>query len=177
MEEAVRRQQRVIRNLLDMARLESGRRLFCLGPVRVDEVLARVLEDYRPTLEASGFAVAVRAAPLNVTADAEMLWHVVSNLVNNAVKFAARNGQRRLEATLSREDGDVVLHIMDNGIGLGPEEAPRAFDRFYQASASIEGSGVGLSICRSIMEGLGGSVTLESPGRDRGAVATVTLPG
>ena len=176
MEEAVHRQQRVIRNLLDMARLESGRRIFCLGPVRVDEVLARALEDYRPTLEAAGFAVTVRAAPLTVTADAEMLWHVTSNLVNNAVKFAARNGQRQLEATVSREGGSVVMRIMDNGIGLGQEEAFRAFERFYQASASIEGSGVGLSICRSIMEGLGGSVTLESPGRDRGAVATVTLP-
>jgi signal transduction histidine kinase len=105
-----------------------------------------------------------------------MLWHVVSNLVNNAVKFAARNGQRRLEATVSREEGAVVLRITDNGVGLAPEEASRAFDRFYQASASIEGSGVGLSICRSIMEGLGGSIALESPGRDRGAVATVTLP-
>jgi two-component system OmpR family sensor kinase len=159
-----------------MARLESGRRIFCLGPVRADEVLARTLEDYRPTLEAVGFVVTVNAAPLTVTTDAEMLWHVVSNIVNNAVKFAARNGQRRLEATVSREDGTVVLRIKDNGTGLTPEEASRAFDRFYQASAAIEGSGVGLSICRSIMEGLGGSVSLESPGRDRGAVATVTLP-
>ena len=118
----------------------------------------------------------VRAEPLTVTADAEMLWHVVSNLVNNAVKFAARAGQRRLEATVSREGGNAVMRISDNGIGLAPEEVARVFDRFYQASASIEGSGVGLSICRSIMEGMGGSVALESPGRDRGAVATVTLP-
>jgi PAS domain S-box-containing protein len=176
MEEAVHRQQRVIRNLLDMARLESGRRIFCLGPVRVDQVLERALEDYRPTLEAAGFAVTVRAEPLTVTADAEMLWHVVSNLVNNAVKFAACAGPRRLDATVSREDGRAVICIRDNGIGLAPEEASRAFDRFYQASASIEGSGVGLSLCRSIMEGMGGSVALESPGRDQGAVATAVMP-
>ncbi len=176
MEEAVHRQQRVIRNLLDMARLESGRRTFRLGPVRVDEVLARVLEDYRPMLEAAAFAVTVRAEPLAVTADEEMLWHVVSNLVNNAVKFAARAAKRRLEAAVSREGGLAVLRIADNGIGLAPNELSRAFDRFYQASASIEGSGVGLSICRSIMEGMGGSVSLESPGQDQGALATVTLP-
>jgi two-component system CheB/CheR fusion protein len=172
----VHRQQRVIRNLLDLARLESGRRIFCLGPVRVDEVLARVLEDYRPTLEAAGFAVTLRSEPLTVTADAEMLWHVVSNLVNNAAKFAARTGQRRLEATALREGGSAVIRVTDNGIGLAPEELSRVFERFFQAEASIEGSGVGLSICRSIMEGMGGTVTLESPGRDRGAVATVTLP-
>jgi PAS domain S-box-containing protein len=176
MEEAVHRQQRVIRNLLDLARLESGRRIFSLGSVRVDEVLARALEDYRPMLERARFAVTMRAEPLTVTADGEMLWHVVSNLVNNAVKFGARAGPRRLEATVSRENGNAVIRISDNGIGLAPAEIARAFDRFYQASASIEGSGVGLSICRSIMEGMGGTVSLESPGRDLGAVATVTLP-
>jgi PAS domain S-box-containing protein len=176
MEEAVHRQQRVIRNLLDMARLESGRRIFCIGPVRLDEVLARALEDYRPMLAAAGFAVTVHAQPLTVSADAEMLWHVVSNLVNNAVKFAAAAQPRRLEATVTAAGGRAVLRIADNGIGLGPEEIARAFDRFYQASASIEGSGVGLSLCHAIMEGMGGSVALESPGRDRGAVATVTLP-
>jgi len=176
MEEAVHRQQRVIRNLLDLARLESGRRIFCLGPVRVDEVLARALEDYRPALEAAGFAVTVRAEPLLVSADAEMLWHVVSNLVNNAVKFAARSGERRLEATVFRDGDRAVIRLADNGIGLAQTELARAFDRFFQASAAIEGSGVGLSICRSIMEGMGGSVSLESPGSDRGAVATVTLP-
>ena len=176
MEESVQRQQRVIRNLLDMARLESGRRLFSLGPVRVDEVLARVLEDYRPALEAAGFAVTADLEPLTVTADAEMLWHVVSNLVNNAVKFASRAGRPRLEAALGREGGNAVLRIRDNGIGLAPEEIARVFDRFYQVSAAIEGSGVGLSICRSIMEGMGGSVALESPGHGQGATATVTLP-
>ena len=176
MEEAVHRQQRVIRNLLDMARLDSGRRIFCIGPVRVDEVLARALEDYRAMLEAAGFDVIVRAEPLAVSADEEMLWHVVSNLVNNAVKFAAQSGQRRLEASVACEGGNAVLRIRDNGIGLTPEQAARVFERFYQASASIEGSGVGLSICRSIMEGMGGTVALASAGLDCGAVATVTLP-
>ena len=77
---------------------------------------------------------------------------------------------------MSREGGRAVIRVADNGIGLVPEEIPRVFERFFRAEASIEGSGVGLSICRSIMEGMGGTVTLESPGRDRGAVATVTLP-
>jgi PAS domain S-box-containing protein len=175
-EEGIHRQQRVIRNLLDLARLESGRRLFCLGPVRADEVLTRVLEDYQPTLASAGFAVEVRAEPVTATADEEMLWHVLSNLVNNAVKFARREGPRRLEASVSIEGDRGVVRIADNGIGMSPEEQARAFDRFYQASASIEGSGVGLSICRAIMEGMGGSVRLDSSGRGEGAVATVTLP-
>jgi signal transduction histidine kinase len=112
---------------------------------------------------------------VTATADAEMLWHVLSNLVGNAVKFARREG-RRLEATVAAEGGRGVVRIADNGIGLTPEQAARAFEMFYQASAAIEGSGVGLCICRSIMEGMGGTVTLESAGEGRGAVATVTLP-
>jgi PAS domain S-box-containing protein len=176
MEQGVRRQQRVIRNLLDLARLESGRRIFCIGPVRVDEVLSRVLEDYRPTLEAAAIAVSVRSEPVAVSADEEMLWHVLSNLVNNAVKFAAREGPRRLETSVRAEGERAVVRIADNGIGLDAEEQRRAFERFYQASASIEGSGVGLSICRSLMEGMGGAIALESPGRGAGAVATVSLP-
>lgn len=176
MEASVQRQQRVIRNLLDMARLESGRRVFSLGPVRADEVLARAIEDYRPALEAARFDVTVGAEALTVTSDAELLGHVVTNLLSNALKFAARAGHRRLEATVAREGNAAVIRIADNGIGLGPEQAARAFERFYQASPAIEGSGVGLSLCRSIVAGMGGSITLDSPGLDRGAVATVTLP-
>ena len=175
MEEAVRRQQRVIRNLLDLARLESGRRAFCLAPVRVDEVLARVLEDYRAPLEAAGFALTLRAEPVVATADAEMLWHVLSNLVSNALKFAAAGG-RRLELSALREGEHAVVRVADNGIGMAPEELAHAFERFYQASASIEGSGVGLSICRSIMEGMGGTIALVSPGSGGGLTATLTLP-
>ncbi|HWR98835.1 MAG TPA: ATP-binding protein [Candidatus Methanoperedens sp.] len=175
MEDAVHRQQRVIRNLLDLARLESGRRVFRSLPVRVDEVLARVLEDCRPALEASGFAVALHAEPLTATGDAEMLWHVLSNLVNNAVKFAAP-ARRRLELSARREEDRAVVRVADNGIGMAPAELERAFERFYQVASSIEGSGVGLSICRSIMEGMGGTIALASPGRGRGLTATLTLP-
>jgi two-component system CheB/CheR fusion protein len=143
--------------------------------VRVDEVLARVLEDYRAPLEAAGFAVTLRVEPLAATADAEMLWHVLSNLVSNALKFAAAGG-RRLELSALREGERAVVRVADNGIGMAPEELAHAFERFYQASASIEGSGVGLSICRSIMEGMGGTIALVSPGSGGGLTATLTLP-
>jgi signal transduction histidine kinase len=118
----------------------------------------------------------VRTGPLLVTADEEMLWHVFSNIVNNAVKFAAREGGRRLEVSAAREGERALARVVDNGIGMTPEEQARAFDRFYQASATIEGSGVGLSICREIMEGMGGTIELVSAGRGQGAVATVSLP-
>jgi signal transduction histidine kinase len=69
------------------------------------------------------------------------------------------------------------VRVADNGIGMSPLELERAFERFYQASASIEGSGVGLSLCRSMIEGMGGTIALASPGRGGGLTATLTLPG
>jgi signal transduction histidine kinase len=100
---------------------------------------------------------------------------VLSNLVNNAVKFAAP-AARRLELSAQQEGERAVVRVADNGIGMDPRELERAFERFYQASASIEGSGVGLSICRSIVEGMGGTIALASPGRGGGLTATLTLP-
>jgi signal transduction histidine kinase len=95
--------------------------------------------------------------------------------VNNAVKFAAP-GARRLELSAGREGDRAVVRVADNGIGMAREELERAFERFYQVSASIEGSGVGLSICRSIVEGMGGTIALVSPGRGGGLTATIALP-
>jgi len=176
MEETVHRQQRVIRNLLDLARLETGRQPFLVGPVRLDEVVLRVLEDYRPALEAAAVAIERCVEPLEVLADGELLWHVVSNLVNNAVKFARPDGPRRIAVASGRDGAAALLRITDNGAGLDEEELERAFERFYRAPGATEGSGVGLCICRALVEGMGGTVRLESPGRGRGATATVSLP-
>ena len=78
---------------------------------------------------------------------------------------------------LSRsEHGLVTVRIVDNGVGLTGDELGKAFERFYQSSASQEGIGAGLAIVKMIVEKLGGEVRLESGGRDRGTTAIVALP-
>ena len=78
--------------------------------------------------------------------------------------------------TLTIEGAAAVVRVQDEGVGLEADELARVFDKFYQVTASAEGSGVGLTICRMIVEGVGGSIRFESAGRGTGATAVVTLP-
>ena len=92
------------------------------------------------------------------------------------MKFRARDRTPRVGITLSRGSGSASLVVADNGIGVRSEHLPMIFDRFFQASASIEGSGIGLSICRETLERMGAAITLESPGEGMGAAVTMTFP-
>jgi PAS domain S-box-containing protein len=176
MEESVKRQERVIKNLLDLSRLEEGGRRREIRPVRPDSILDAVLQEYRSHLEETGMDVSLIIPPLFVNGDEELLWHIFSNLVNNAIKFRKREGGGRLEISAAPEGVMTVLRFRDHGIGLGPEELAHAFERFYQAAPSAEGCGVGLAICRMMVTEMGGSITLESEGRGQGATAAVSLP-
>ncbi len=176
MEESVRRQERVVRNLLDLSRLEAGRWESRLEPVRLDGIVKEVLNDYRETIDAFDIDLTADLHPLTVESDRAMLWHVFSNLIHNAVKFRAREGRPEIAVRLAAVDDGARVSIADNGIGMTPEEREKVFNKFYQSTASSEGSGVGLSICKRIVEQLGGRIRFESEGKNSGATASVTLP-
>jgi PAS domain S-box-containing protein len=173
---SISRQEHVIRNILNLARLESGGRRYRREEVRLDELLGAVLDDYQDAIRSYGVSVSHELAPLAVASDREMLWHVLSNLVNNALKFRRTAGLPRLDISLREAGGRAAITVADNGIGMEATEREHAFERFYQATPTSEGSGVGLTICRKIVEDLGGEIRIESPGRDRGTTVTVTLP-
>jgi two-component system, OmpR family, sensor kinase len=90
---------------------------------------------------------------------------VVSNVLDNAVKFSPRGG--RVRVGVSIEDGAAVVAVSDNGPGVPEEEAPRLFERFYRGSSArasdTPGVGLGLAICRLVMESQGGSIAVASP--------------
>jgi len=176
MEESVRRQEMVVRNLLDLSRLEAGGWESRREPVQLGGVVKEVLDDYREAIDSYNIDLITDLPPFTVQSDRAMLWHVFSNLIHNAVKFRARERRPEIEVRVAAVDGAVQVSIADNGIGMTPEEQGKVFTQFYQSTASSEGSGVGLSICQRIVGQLGGRIRLESEGKEEGVTASVTLP-
>jgi signal transduction histidine kinase len=176
MERSVMRQQQVVRNLLDLSRLEAGWSRHELGPIRLDAALLALAKEEAPLLERAGAELRVSAPAMTVRGHEELLWHVFSNLLANALKYRGNGRTCEIRIEVAREDGCAVVRVRDNGIGLSPAQLARAFERFYQASASSEGAGVGLSICVKALEAMGGSIVLESGGLGAGVTAVVRLP-
>ena len=170
------RLERLIADLLDLSRLESGRLTIRVERVQVPALFSRVLDRFLPTAQARGVTLEMAAVPLVVTGDAGRLEQALSNLVSNALRFTPAGGRVRVEAR--QQDGATLLAVQDTGPGLSPEQASRVFERFYKADASRsdEGTGLGLSIVRAIVEAHGGTVDVES-GEGQGSTFVLRLPG
>lgn len=117
-----------------------------------------------------------------VRGDERQLRQVISNLVDNALRFTPDGGRIDLTVDTNGAAHEAIVTVTDSGSGVEPEHLERVFDRFFQAEAARDrgdikrGGGLGLSICRSIVERHGGRISLESPGVDQGATVTVVVP-
>lgn len=166
-------------DILDVARLESRRMRFRFGPFDLCQVLrneARLMEPY-----AKGGSITIEqdcpATPVEVVADEGRIGQVVANLLSNAVKFSREGGHVRL-ACQATED-DVTLTVEDEGQGIPPEGLERLFQPFSQVhdpDLAVGGTGLGLFICKGIVEGHGGTIEADSEGPGQGATFTVRLP-
>jgi signal transduction histidine kinase len=176
MEASIKRQQSIISNILTLSRLEKGGRALRLAELRVDRIVENVISDYQHIIDAYGIEVDLDLMRVIMRSDGEMLWQVLSNLVGNAIKYRKADGPSLIRISMEEKDRALQIRVEDNGIGLSAEERERAFERFFQASPSMEGIGVGLSITRTIVNDLGGMIWIDSEGKGRGATATVSLP-
>jgi signal transduction histidine kinase/ActR/RegA family two-component response regulator len=173
-------QAQLIEDLLDVSRIISGKMRISPKPLDLAPVVESAIETARPSANAKQITLSValdRHAGI-VHADAARVQQIVWNLVSNAVKFTAKRG--RVEVVLSRVDSIVRIAVADTGVGISVEQMPFVFDRFWQASPSAareaSGLGIGLSICRSLVELQGGSIRADSAGPGNGAVFTVEFP-
>jgi len=180
MERQVGHMVHLINDLLDIARVSSGKVVLKIEPVTLEAVVAGVVETILPLAEAAGHALSVRLPdePVPLEVDQVRISQVLSNLLSNAVKYTPRGG--RIEVAAQVEGGEVVLVVSDNGIGIAAESLPSVFDMFTQVARSIDrskgGLGIGLALVRHLVQLHGGSVTAASPGPGLGSRFTVRLP-
>jgi len=157
---------RLINDLLDVSRMESGWLKLAKGPVQIRDVVWEVVAEVRPMAEGRQIALVDDTAPELplVLADQERLAQVIRNLIHNAIKFTSSRGQITISA--SESEGSLVISVEDDGVGISPEAMPHLFERFYQADSSdtrrAGGTGLGLYICRQIVVAHGGSIWAES---------------
>ena len=172
-------QLRLIEDLLDTARVISGKLRLEVRTVRFEDVVQAAIEVVAPAATAKGIAITTSVDVLpTVQGDADRLQQVVWNLLSNAVKFTARGGHINVSAATAGDS--VVLTVRDTGEGIDREFLPYVFDRFRQADASTSrrqgGLGLGLALVRQLVELHGGTVTVDSAGIDTGTIFTVRLP-
>jgi signal transduction histidine kinase len=173
-------QLKLVDDMLDHARLASGKVRIDLVPIDARPVLETVLSGLEPTAQAKGVSIDREFLPgsTHITGDGERLQQVFWNLLNNAVKFTPLGG--RVSVTMGCTDGWLEVVVADTGKGIAPDFLPYVFESFRQEEGRViraeGGLGLGMSITRQLVELHGGSVSAESAGEGRGATFRVRLP-
>jgi PAS domain S-box-containing protein len=171
---------RLVDDLLDIGRITKGKLRLSKERVELRVLVNRAAEAARPTIDCRKheFSVSLPTEPIWVQADAVRLEQVIVNLLNNAAKYTDPGGLIRL--SVSSADGEAVLKVWDNGLGVPPEMLPRIFDLFTQVDATLSrshgGLGVGLALVRTLVEMHDGRVQAYSAGPNQGSEFTVILP-
>jgi signal transduction histidine kinase/ActR/RegA family two-component response regulator len=176
----VRHMTGLVDDLLDVSRVTRG--LVELNMERLDirHIVTDAIEQVTPLIRARRHHLALELTPdaPMVMGDKNRLVQVLTNLLNNAAKYTHEGGHITLRTSV--RSSQVLLHVTDNGIGMAPELATRAFDLFTQAERSADrslgGLGLGLALVKSIVELHGGAATCESPGLGKGSTFNVCLP-
>ena len=170
----------LINDTLDLAKIEAGRMEWRRDAVDLAEVITRAAAATAPLLIGAGPQLVLDLEPdlPSITGDRDRLIQVVINLISNAVKFTA-SGTITCAARIDRAAGSLIVSIADTGVGIAPEDQDRVFEQFGQAGDTLtdkpRGTGLGLPICREIVEHHGGRLWLESePGR--GSTFSFSLP-
>ncbi|MDB5796910.1 MAG: hybrid sensor histidine kinase/response regulator [Paucimonas sp.] len=171
---------RLVDDLLDVARVTSGKITLQRKPVALAEVVAHAIEICAPLLEAGGHRInqAQPAQTVMLDADPARLVQSLSNVLANAIKFTPQPST--IDFTVELDGDDVIFRIKDKGIGLEADALPRIFDMFAQSDPVrgqvLGGLGIGLSLTRRFIEMHGGTVSASSPGIGQGCEFVFRLP-
>ncbi len=170
----------LVEDLLTLAQLESGNPNLQMGTVDLSSFLPEIVRDWERKLAMKQLSIVVdlptELPP--ISADRTRLQEALYNLLDNAVKYSREHGEIRLSAR--RRDGEMVVAVSDDGIGIATEDLPRIFERFYRADKArspdnVRGTGLGLAIVKHIAQLHGGRVEAESE-LEKGTTIRVILP-
>ena len=169
---------KLVNTLLDFSRIEAGRTRARFEPTDLSAVTRDLASTFRSAFERAGLALDIDAPPLDhpVHVDREMWEQIVLNLLSNALKHTFVGS---VAVRLRETDGQAVLTVSDTGIGIAPDQLGAVFQRFHRVpdarSRTVEGSGIGLSLVRTLVELHGGEVRVEST-LGRGTTFRVSIP-
>jgi len=171
---ATARMGRLVADLLDAAKIESGGLKAERRPEPVSALFDSALEGSRPLADEKSIRILVELPPsLVVLCDPHLILRVLSNLLGNAIKFCTAGGSIDLSAR--EAGGNVLFSVKDSGPGIAPDQLSHVFDRYWQEKGDRRGTGLGLYIVKGIVEAHGGNVSIESvPGQ--GTTVLFTLP-
>lgn len=173
------RQLETVESLLNVSRIEHGTIQIDLEPVRIEEVIGEVLENFRETARDKGIELKFiypRFELPTVEADPQRLHDVLTNLVSNAVKYTHKG---KVTVRVTRENGQAWVEVEDTGVGIPEDKREHLFEKFVRGERSLTeespGTGLGLYIVKSFVELMGGEVTFESI-PDHGTTFKFSLP-
>jgi len=180
MERHSKRLDSLAEDLLTLAQLESANSNLQLGDIDVSTFFREVIRDWEKKLSSKQLDVIIDVPhdfPM-IRADRVRLQEALYNMIDNAVKYSPEHGEVRV--TARRRDNEIVLSVSDKGIGIGKEDLPRIFERFYRVDKArsretVHGTGLGLAIVKHIAQTHGGRVEAESD-VGKGTTIRVVLP-
>ncbi|MGE3913548.1 MAG: sensor histidine kinase [Chloroflexota bacterium] len=177
-EEECDRLYRLISDLLDISKIQAGRVAMTIGPVDLPDLAETLAERSRPRSTIHQFATDFPHDFPVIRGDREKLRQALGNLIDNAIKYSPSGGTITLGGRAERDH--VVIFVHDEGIGIPRDEQARVFERFHRVdtrlSRTTQGVGLGLYICRVIVEAHGGQIWVESDGAGHGSTFYISLP-
>jgi len=163
-----------IEKIMEVSKLESGMMKLIPEDLHLWDVIPKVVERLKPLAAKKRIKIIQMTSKLpTVRADRELFEKVVSNLVENAIKYTLENG--KISITTKAETDSVVVSVTDTGIGIAKEDIPQLFQKFFQVDHSVPGAGLGLAICENIVNSHGGKIWVESE-LGKGSTFSFSLP-
>lgn len=164
-------------DILHLAKLESSSSAVQKEPLDLSYLLQEQVEYFEVLAEEKGIQVISTITPhIVIAGDSEMLGELIINLISNAEKYMSERGERKIFISLSEKNGSTVLEVRDTGRGISDEDIKAVFRKFYRAKdPSVKGTGLGLPICKKIVEKHKGTIRIESR-LGKGTTFTVVLP-